>query len=247
MAHVSRTMWRIRNQPSNSTSCSVNALRLLVLVTGLLYWGLQVMSTTSILGLRFEGLFRERNILKGQIVFEGHWRLQSWTLLLCRNQCSRLKPSYEFHFGGLSNFRPSVEGLVQIQDVNLRIIEMKYKTHIKLVHELLWYMFPIQCEELRINYLTPLFVVTMPYTCGFLWWADCIEDFKWHLHFANLGLRFEELFRERYILKGHIAFEGIEDFNLEHCLYVGTNVQGWSPHMSFVLKGSQISSLQMKG
>ena len=27
-------------------------------------------------------------------------------------QCSRLKPSYEFHFEGLSNFSPSVERLV---------------------------------------------------------------------------------------------------------------------------------------
>ena len=35
----------------------------------------------------------------------------------CR-QCSRLKPSYEFHFEGVSNFNASVEGLVQMQDVN---------------------------------------------------------------------------------------------------------------------------------
>ena len=43
-----------------------------------------------------------------------------------RNQCSRVKPSHEFHFGGLSNFNPLVEGLVQIQDVNLKNIEMKF-------------------------------------------------------------------------------------------------------------------------
>ena len=36
-------------------------------------------------------------------------------------QCSKLKPSYEFQFEGLSNFNPLVEGLVQIQDINLRI------------------------------------------------------------------------------------------------------------------------------
>ena len=33
----------------------------------------------------------------------------------------------------------------------------------------------------------------------------------------NLGLLFEGLFYERYILKGQIAFERIEDFNLEYC------------------------------
>ena len=32
------------------------------------------------LGLRFEGLLWERYILKGQIAFEGHWRLQSLAL-----------------------------------------------------------------------------------------------------------------------------------------------------------------------
>ena len=36
-------------------------------------------------------------------------------------QCSRLKSSYEFHFEGLSNFNPSAEGLVCIQDVTPRI------------------------------------------------------------------------------------------------------------------------------
>ena len=33
-------------------------------------------------------------------------------------QWSRLKSSYEFHFEVLSNFSLSIEGLVQIQDVN---------------------------------------------------------------------------------------------------------------------------------
>jgi hypothetical protein len=32
------SMWRIKNQPSNSTSCRDNALHLLALVTTILYW-----------------------------------------------------------------------------------------------------------------------------------------------------------------------------------------------------------------
>ena len=36
-------------------------------------------------------------------------------------QCSRLKPLYEFHSEGLSNFSPSTEKLVQIQGINPRI------------------------------------------------------------------------------------------------------------------------------
>ena len=62
-------------------------------------------------------------------------------------------------------------------------IEMKYKTHIKLVHELYGPCVPVHCEELRINHSTPLLVVSMPYACWFLWWADYIEDFKWRLPF----------------------------------------------------------------
>ena len=53
-----------------------------------------------------------------------------------KNSCIYTKSSYEFHFGGLSNFSSSIEGLVQTQDVNSRISEIKYKTHIELVHEL---------------------------------------------------------------------------------------------------------------
>ena len=55
-------------------------LVVLVLVAGILYWKLQVTSSFCNLGLHFEGLFWERYISKGQIAFEGHWRLQSWSL-----------------------------------------------------------------------------------------------------------------------------------------------------------------------
>ena len=47
----------------------------------------------------------------------------------------RLKSSYEFHFEGLSNFSSLVEGLVKSKTPT-KNTEMKYKTHIKLVHEL---------------------------------------------------------------------------------------------------------------
>jgi hypothetical protein len=56
------TMWRIKSQPSNPTSCSDNALRLLVLETCILYWGFQVMSSFSIWGCILKGYF-ERGIL----------------------------------------------------------------------------------------------------------------------------------------------------------------------------------------
>ena len=51
------------------------------------------------------------------------WR-QKETVCKCKmdvKQCSRLKPSNEFRFEGLTNFTSSVEGIVQIQDVNPRI------------------------------------------------------------------------------------------------------------------------------
>ena len=60
MVHVSSTMWRIKNQSSNSTSCSDNALRWLVFMAGRLYWGLQVTSSFSIWGCDLKGCFERR-------------------------------------------------------------------------------------------------------------------------------------------------------------------------------------------
>ena len=78
MVRVFNTLWRIKNQPSNFTSCSDNALRLLVLVAGKLYWGLQVMSSFSIWGCVLKGCFergifwRPKSRLKGieDFIFE---------------------------------------------------------------------------------------------------------------------------------------------------------------------------------
>ena len=54
---------------------------------------------------------------------------------------------------------------------------------------MIWYMYPIQCEELKINHLTLLLVVTMPYACWYLWREYYIEDFKWRFLF-QFGLAF---------------------------------------------------------
>ena len=62
-------------------------------------------------------------------------------------------------------------------------------------------MFPVQCEELRINHLTPLLVVTMPYACWFLWRVDYIEDFKWCLHF-QFGVAFWRVVLRKVFFEG---------------------------------------------
>ena len=57
-----------------------------------------------------------------QMHMQGEWTLCLDTDLMdVWIQCSKSKPSYEFHFEGLSNNSPSIDGLVQIQDVNPRI------------------------------------------------------------------------------------------------------------------------------
>ena len=66
---------------------------------------------------------------------------------------------------------------------------------------IMWYMFSVQCEELRINHLTSLLVVTMPYACWFLWHAYHIENFEWRLHF-QFGVAFW-----RVVLR-EVYFEG---------------------------------------
>ena len=62
-------------------------------------------------------------------------------------------------------------------------------------------MFPVQCEESRIDHVTPFLVVTMPYACWFLWHAYYIEGFQWCLHF-QFGVAFC-----RVVLR-EVCFEG---------------------------------------
>ena len=95
MVHVSSTMWRTKNQPSNSISCDDNALHLLVLVAGILYREIQVTSPFSIWSCVLNGCFERKKFLNGQIAFEEHWRLQSWTLDPTLHQCS-------IHLGSVS-------------------------------------------------------------------------------------------------------------------------------------------------
>ena len=72
MAHASNTMWRIKNQPSNSTSCSDNALRLLVFVTSKLYRGLQVTSSSSSMwGCVLKGCFERGKFGRATLHLKG--------------------------------------------------------------------------------------------------------------------------------------------------------------------------------
>ena len=81
MVHVSSTMWRIKNQPSNFTSCcSDNALCLLVLVVGRLYWGLQATSSFLIWDCVLKDCF-ERGIFwraKSRLKGIGEFNLEHW-------------------------------------------------------------------------------------------------------------------------------------------------------------------------
>ena len=72
---------------------------------------------------------------------------------------------------------------------------------------IIWYMFLVQCDESRINHLTLLLEVTIPYTCWFLWQHITLRTSS-DIVIFNSGLHFEGLFWERYILKSKIAFEG---------------------------------------
>ena len=81
---------------------------------------------------------------------------------------------------------------------------MKYKNAYQTCAWITWYMFPVQCEEVRTNHLTPLLAVTMPYDCCwfFVWQANCIEDFKWRLHFQDGVAFWRGCFEGRYIFEG---------------------------------------------
>ena len=86
-------------------------------------------------------------------------------------------------------------------------IEMKYKTRIELVHDIYGTCFQYNVKRLRINHLTPPLVVTMPYTCWFLWQVDDIEDFKWCLRF-QVRVAFWRVVLSEVYFEGQIAFEG---------------------------------------
>ena len=86
-------------------------------------------------------------------------------------------------------------------------IEMRNKTHI---YELYDACFEYISEELRNNHLTLLLVMTMPYAWWFLWWEDCIEDFKWRCHF-QFGVAFWRVVFERGIFwRAKSRLKGIE-------------------------------------
>ena len=70
---------------------------------------------------------------------------------------------------------------------------------------IIWYMFLVQCDESRINHLTLLLEVTIPYSCWFLWQHITLRTSS-DIFIFNSGLHFEGLFWERYILKSKIAF-----------------------------------------
>ena len=100
-------------------------------------------------------------------------------------------------------------------------IEMKYKTHIKLVHELYGTCFQYNVK-LRINYVS-LLVVTMPYACWFLWRTDYIENFKWHLHF-QFGVAFWR------VVLSEVYFEGPK--RVWRALKTSILNTDWSPSMT---------------
>ena len=81
MVHVSSTMWRIKNQSSNSISCSDNALRLLVLVMGILCWGLQVTSSFSNWGCVLKGGFERGIFWRAKLRLKGieDFKLEQWS------------------------------------------------------------------------------------------------------------------------------------------------------------------------
>ena len=121
------------------------------------------------------------------------------------------------------------KGLVQIQDVDARVHKMKYRTRIKLVHELYGTCFQYNVnQESRIDHLTLLLVVTMSYACGFLWSANYnILRTSSDVFYLQFGVTFQKVvLREVYMWRAKSRLKGIEGFNLELQILQISNLLG---------------------
>ena len=86
------------------------------------------------------------------------------------------------------------------------IIERKYKTQIKLVHDLHGTWLQYNTKKLGTN-------PTLVGSCG----GQIVSRTSRDVFIFNSGLRFEELFWERCIFcRAKLHLDSIEDFNLEH-------------------------------
>ena len=124
-------------------------------------------------------------------------------------------------------FNPSVEELVEIQDVNPRTYKMNYKTHNKLVNELYGTCFQYNVKN-WVNHLTLLLIVTMPYACWFLsrgrlYWGLQVMSTQCFI----CGCVLKGCFGRGILWRAKLRLKGIEDFNLEHCSRVPQFQSGW--------------------
>ena len=84
--HVTNTMWRIKNQAFNSTSCIDNALGLLVLVSGRVYWGLQVTSSFLVWDCISKGCFGRGMFWRAKSHLKG---IEDFNLEHCNYACPK--------------------------------------------------------------------------------------------------------------------------------------------------------------
>ena len=70
----------------------------------------------------------------------------------------------------------------------------------------MWYIFPVHCEDLRFNHLTPLLVVTTPYALLILVTGILYLGLQVTSSISMWGCVQQD------------CLKGIEDLNLEHCL-----------------------------
>ena len=110
-------------------------------------------------------------------------------------------PHTSFILKGSQVLGLQLKGWFQIQDVKSKNIKMKYKTRITLCAYIIWYVFHVQCEGLRMIILTLLLVMSMPYVCWFLWWACYIERTSSDVFISSWGCNLKGC------LEGQIAFE----------------------------------------
>ena len=96
-------------------------------------------------------------------------------------------------------------------ECNTKLIQNSCMSYVVYVTSAMW--------DLKINHLTLLLVLTMPYTCWLLCWVEYIWGLQVMSSFSMWDCILKGCFETCIFWRAKLRLKGIADFNLEHCFW----------------------------